>query len=217
MSSSFQKENNGVESFFSIKISTFNDRKKMNPHKSTWRQGPGKPQAIKPLIGISACLLGQAVRYDGRSKKAGFIIENMQNFVCWLPVCPETECGLLVPRKPMHIVSEKDKERLVEIETRIDHTGIFLAWMEKKLRNLEENKLSGYIFKSKSPSCGLHGITRHTPSGKPLGVKGPGLFAKAFTARFPGIPVADEIILANKSTIADFLERVLFFFKAEYQ
>jgi uncharacterized protein YbbK (DUF523 family) len=108
----------------------------------------------KIKIGISACLLGENVRYDGGHKLDRFLTDTLGKYVEYVPVCPEVECGLGVPRKHMHLEGNPDSPRLIITETRQDETKRMVSWMQKRLVQLEQENIHGFIFKSNSPSCG---------------------------------------------------------------
>ena len=161
-------------------------------------------------LGISACLLGENVRYDGGHKLNHYLKDILGQFVNWIPVCPEVECGLGVPREAMRLWGDPHSPRLVTIRTGIDYTERMLEWAERKLDQLEELDLCGFVFKSKSPSSGMQGVKIY---GGPKGVikKGVGLFARQFMARFPLIPVEDEGRLNDPGLRENFIERVFVF------
>ena len=110
-------------------------------------------QKIK--IGVSTCLLGEKVRYDGGHKLDRYITDTLGHYFEWLPVCPEVEYGLPVPRESMHLIGDPASPRIVTVRTGVDHTEGMKKWAEDKLRQLEKEDLCGFIFKSKSPSSGI--------------------------------------------------------------
>jgi oxygen-independent coproporphyrinogen III oxidase len=158
----------------------------------------------KIKIGVSSCLLGANVRYDGKHKLDHYLKDNLDRFVEWVPVCPEVECGLSVPREAMHLIGDMENPRLVTKNSNIDHTDKIMNWAEKKLEQFEKENLAGFIFKSDSPSCGLNSV---------FSKKGTGIFAKAFMGRFQSMPVEDEIALHDSAAIKSFLDRVSSFKK----
>lgn len=113
-------------------------------------------QKIK--IGISTCLLGEKVRYDGGHKLDRYITDTLGNYFEWVPACPGVEYGLPVPRESMHLIGDPASPRLVTVRTGIDHTEGMKKWAEDKLRQLEKEDLCGFIFKGKSSSSGIGGI-----------------------------------------------------------
>jgi uncharacterized protein YbbK (DUF523 family) len=161
--------------------------------------------AIK--VGISACLLGREVRYDGGHRLDVYLLGKMPPSVVWVPVCPESEAGLPVPRDVMHLVGSPEAPRIITIESGIDHTELILGWTEKKLEALQMEGLSGFILKSRSPSCGLREIPVEGPDGRRRTV-GRGLFAAALVQNFPGLPVEDEEGLRAPNALKDFLDRL---------
>jgi uncharacterized protein YbgA (DUF1722 family)/uncharacterized protein YbbK (DUF523 family) len=164
----------------------------------------------KVKIGISSCLIGEKVRYDGSHKRDSYITDTLGQYFKWVTVCPEVEYGLPVPRKPMHLVGTVDSPRLVTIFTGVDHTEGMLKWAEKKLKNLENKNLCGFIFKSKSPSSGIGGVKIYSPS-RILSQKGTGIFGGAFKRFFPIMPVIDDRSLHNPGFRENFIERVFIY------
>jgi len=158
-------------------------------------------------LGISSCLLGERVRYDGGHKLNHYLKDVLGPFVEWVPVCPEYECGLKVPREAMRLVGDPESPRLMTIRTGIDLTGQMLAWIDKRLTGLAQEHLCGFIFKKGSPSSGYSGVKVYTEAGHP-GRQGMGLFARAFVRRFPRLPVEDEGRLNDAGIRENFLERI---------
>ena len=161
----------------------------------------------KIKTGISSCLLGNKVRYDGGHKLDRYITETLGQYLEWVPVCPEVECGLPVPREAMRLVGTPYSPSLVTIKTGIDHTEKMLKWAENKLKDIEKENLSGFIFKSRSPSSGIGGVKVYTPSGIPS-QRGTGIFGNAFLKRFPLIPAIDDGRLHDPVLRDNFIERV---------
>jgi uncharacterized protein YbgA (DUF1722 family)/uncharacterized protein YbbK (DUF523 family) len=162
----------------------------------------------KIKIGISSCLLGEKVRYDGGHRLDQYITETLCRYFEWVSVCPEVEYGLPVPREAMHLTGEPSSPRLVTIRTGIDHTNGMKKWAADKLSRLEKEDLCGFIFKSKSPSSGISGIKVYPSSGVPVN-KGTGIFGGAFMRYFPLIPVIDDGRLHNPDLRENFIEQVL--------
>lgn len=166
----------------------------------------------KIKIGISACLLGENVRYDGSHKSDHYLSDTMGRYVEWVPVCPEVEYGLSVPREAMHLSGDPDHPRLVTRSTGIDHTDGMLAWAANRLKSMEDEDLCGFVFKSKSPSSGMRGVKIYKATGRPA-KKGVGIFAKAFMDRFPHIPVEDDEHLHDPTLRENFIQRVSVFMR----
>jgi uncharacterized protein YbgA (DUF1722 family)/uncharacterized protein YbbK (DUF523 family) len=158
-------------------------------------------------LGISSCLLGEKVRYDGGHKLDRFLTGILGRYIEWVPVCPEVECGLSVPREAMRLVGAPDSYRLVTIHGGVDHTDRMLRWARKRLPELEKENLCGFVFKSRSPSSGMNRVKIYTPSGQPR-YAGSGIFAGTFRKHFPWIPVEDEGRLNDPKLRENFIERI---------
>jgi len=163
----------------------------------------------KIKIGTSACLLGEKVRYDGGHTLDRYITETLGRYFEWVPVCPEVEYGLPVPREAMHLTGKPASPRLVTVRTGIDHTDGMTKWAADKLCRLEKEALCGFIFKSKSPSSGIGGIKVYSSSG--ITNKGTGIFGGAFMHYFPLVPAIDDGRLHNPSLRENFIEQVLIY------
>jgi uncharacterized protein YbgA (DUF1722 family)/uncharacterized protein YbbK (DUF523 family) len=161
----------------------------------------------KIKIGISSCLLGENVRYDGGHKLDRFLRDTLGRFVVYVPVCPEVECGLSTPREAMRLVGDPEKPRLVTIRTEKDITRQMLDWSLQKVRELESENLCGFIFKSRSPSSGMERVKVYGKSGMPRKV-GVGLFARTFMEHFPLLPTEDEGRLHDAGIRENFIERI---------
>jgi uncharacterized protein YbgA (DUF1722 family)/uncharacterized protein YbbK (DUF523 family) len=161
--------------------------------------------AIK--LGVSTCLLGENVRFDGGHKHNRYITQVLGQFFEFVPVCPEVECGLGIPREAMRLVGEVDNPRLVTNKTHVDHTARMQQWAAGRLDGLEKADLCGFIFKKDSPSSGLHRVKVYNDKGQPV-KNGRGLFAAAFTKRFPRIPVEEDGRLNDAALRENFIERV---------
>ncbi|MCG8424330.1 MAG: DUF523 domain-containing protein [Proteobacteria bacterium] len=146
-------------------------------------------------IGISACLLGQRVRYDGSHKRHAWLIDQLGRYVTWVPVCPEVEFGLGVPRETISLVASRSGEiRLIATESRRDLTDDMNHHAAARVEQLIAEDLSGYVLKTRSPSCGLTQVAvLASPDDRtPLSRDGRGIFAAALRERFPGLPVVEE-------------------------
>lgn len=161
----------------------------------------------KIKLGVSSCLLGEKVRYDGGHKLDHFLTDTLGAYVDWVLVCPEVESGLLVPREAMHLVGDAEAPRLVTIRTDVDHTSRMRQWAKQKVTALAAEDLCGFVFKSRSPSSGMRGVKIYSPEGIPIST-GSGIFAKAFQDRFPLLPVEDESRLHDPGLRENFIERV---------
>ncbi len=158
-------------------------------------------------IGISSCLLGENVRYDGGHKLDRFLVDTLGKYVQYVPVCPEVECGLGTPRESMHLAGDPENPRLVTTRTGTDLTDRMNRWAARRVKELESEDLSGFIFKSRSPSSGMERINVFNDKGQPV-KRGVGLFARAFMDRFPDIPVEDEGRLNDPALRENFIEAI---------
>jgi len=161
----------------------------------------------KPRIGISSCLMGEKVRYDGQHQQDHFLTDTFGRFVEWVPVCPEVECGLGIPREPMHLEGDPDDPRLVTIRSHADLTERMKAWAKTRVRQLEKEDLAGFVFKSGSPSSGMERVKVYDPKGVPKKI-GVGLFARAFMEHFTLLPVEEEGRLHDDVLRETFIEGV---------
>lgn len=164
----------------------------------------------KIRLGVSACLLGQPVRFDGAHKHDRFITDTLGQYVEFVPVCPEVECGLGVPREPMRLVGDIDNPRLVTVRSHIDHTDRMQAWARRRIQELEAEDLHGFIFKSESPSSGMERVKVYNDKGMAV-KKGVGLFARAFMEHFPLLPVEEEGRLHDPKLRENFIEAIFTF------
>lgn len=167
----------------------------------------GPSEDAKPAVGISSCLLGENVRYDGQHKLDHFLRDTLGPFVRWVPVCPEVEMGLPVPRESMRLVGTPDAPRLMTRKSGVDHTEGMLRWAGKRVGELAGEDLCGFVFKSRSPSSGMKSVKVYRPDGVPAGTSA-GLFAGAFMDRFPLLPVEDDGRLHDPGLRENFIERV---------
>jgi uncharacterized protein YbgA (DUF1722 family)/uncharacterized protein YbbK (DUF523 family) len=158
-------------------------------------------------LGISRCLLGDEVRFDGGHKRDRFLTDVFGRYVEWVPVCPEVEAGLGTPREAMRLVGDPQNPRLVTIKSGTDHTRALETLTTNRIAQLMELDLSGYVFKKGSPSCGIERVRLYNEHGIP-NRNGVGLFARAFIQQFPLIPVEEEGRLCEPTLRENFIERV---------
>ena len=158
-------------------------------------------------LGISRCLLGEEVRFDGGHRRDTFLTEVLGHYVEWFPVCPEVEAGLGIPREAMRLVGDPQNPRLVTIKSGTDHTLALETMTTNRIEELKELDLSGYVFKKGSPSCGVERVRIYNEHGK-ASRNGVGLFARAFIEQFPLIPVEEEGRLCDPRLRENFIERV---------
>jgi uncharacterized protein YbgA (DUF1722 family)/uncharacterized protein YbbK (DUF523 family) len=179
----------------------------MMPRKSGRFSDAQLPAAPPIRIGVSRCLLGEEVRFDGGHKRDRFLTDVLGRYVEWVPVCPEVEAGFGTPREPMRLVGNVEHPQLMTISSERDMTKPLALFTERKLETLEQTDLSGYVFKKDSPSCGIERVKLFSTKGLPSRT-GAGLFARAFKERFPLVPIEDEGRLCDPSLRDNFIERV---------
>ncbi len=159
-----------------------------------------------PKIGISACLLGQKVRYDGGDKKDSFLLDTFGYHVQWTPVCPELEVGMGVPREPVRLVGGLSNPLMIGERSATDWTRTMQRFTERKIRELETLGIAGYILKSRSPSCGLRRVRVYR--GQTLSRRGVGLFAAGLERAMTLLPIEEEEGLHDPRLREHFIERV---------
>ena len=166
---------------------------------------------MRPRVGVSACLLGQEVRHDGGHKRSAFVVEELGRIAELVPVCPEVELGLGVPREPIRLLYRRGQTpsvkraalRLVGLETGRDLTEQMAAYAEQRVASLAALGLAGYVTKSKSPSCGLAAAVHGSD------LTAPGAFVAALRRRLPGLAVIEETTLEDPVARAAFVAAVL--------
>lgn len=164
----------------------------------------------KPRIGISSCLLGQKVRYDGGHKRDYFLTDTLGEFVEWVPVCPELEVGMGVPRESIRLEGSTNSPRLIAERSGRDWTDAMQSYSVKKIEYLKTLNLSGYILKKDSPTCGMERVRVYGKGGSP-NKNGVGMFARALTDNWPMLPLEEEGRLNDPKLRENFIERVFTF------
>jgi uncharacterized protein YbgA (DUF1722 family)/uncharacterized protein YbbK (DUF523 family) len=158
-------------------------------------------------LGVSSCLLGKAVRYDGGHKRDQFVTDLLGPFVEWVPVCPEIEVGMGTPRPALRLVRKGEDVRMVEINSGRDHTRAMQRYAARRTRALRGLALCGYVLKKDSPSCGMARVKVYDEKGAPK-KDGHGLFASQLMGAFPNLPIEDEGRLNDAKLRENFIERV---------
>ena len=163
----------------------------------------------KPRIGVSACLTGEPLRYDGGHLRDEFLMETLALHVEWTLVCPESEVGMGTPREPVRLLDDGGGTlRMRGVRSGVDHTDAMLAWRARRVEQLARPGLHGYVLAKDSPSCGLFRVKVHPADGGPPARIGRGLFADALTLRFPLLPVEEQERLKDLRLRENFIERV---------
>ena len=164
---------------------------------------------MKPLrIGISSCLLGDEVRFDGGHKRDLFLSGTLARFVEWVRVCPEVEVGMGVPRETLRLVTIDGDTRMITTRTAIDHTESMRAYAARRTQQLAAMDLRGYVLKKDSPSCGMERVKVYAPDGRAPVRTGVGTYAAVLKARFPSLPIEEEGRLQDPVLRENFIERV---------
>jgi uncharacterized protein YbgA (DUF1722 family)/uncharacterized protein YbbK (DUF523 family) len=165
----------------------------------------------KPIrLGISTCLLGENVRWNGAHARDRFITDTLGKYVQFVPVCPEVECGFGVPREPFRLVGDPETPRFITVHSKQDHTDRMLEWARNRVRELEKEDLCGFIFKSRSPSNGMERVKVYNEKGMPV-LRGVGMFVRAFMEHFPLIPVEEDGRLHDLKLRENLIERMFVF------
>jgi uncharacterized protein YbgA (DUF1722 family)/uncharacterized protein YbbK (DUF523 family) len=164
----------------------------------------------KIKLGISTCLLGESVRYDGGHKLDRFLRDTLGQYVEYVPVCPEVECGFGIPRESMHLEGDPGAPRLITTRTKRDVTDRMLDWSWQRVKELETENLCGFVFKSNSPSSGMERVKVFDKKGMPH-KSGSGIFAGVFMKHFPLLPVEEEGRLHDPVLRENFIERIFVF------
>jgi uncharacterized protein YbgA (DUF1722 family)/uncharacterized protein YbbK (DUF523 family) len=159
-------------------------------------------------IGVSACLLGEEVRYNGGHKRDPFLTDMLGQYVEWVPVCPEVEIGLGTPRPAMRLVRLGGDTRMVTPETGADHTEAMRAYSDRRVEELAAGRLAGYILKKDSPSCGMERVKLYPAEGGAPNKEARGLFAEALLRRHPDLPVEEEGRLHDPLLRENFVTRI---------
>ena len=163
-------------------------------------------------LGISTCLLGENVRYDGGHKLDRFLVNTLGKYVEWVPVCPEVGIGLPIPRDSLRLVGDPEAPRLVVPKTGEDYTDQMQAWARERLEELAEVRIYGFVFKRASPSSGLYRVKVYTEEGMPSHT-GTGIFAREVMKRFPLLPLEEEGRLHDMHLRESFIDRVFAYYR----
>jgi uncharacterized protein YbbK (DUF523 family) len=172
------------------------------------RETPG----LRIRVGVSACLLGAKVRYDGQDKRDAFLVEQLGPMVEWVTVCPEIEVGMGVPREPVRLVADRRGAgpRVVGLTSGADWTERMRRFADARVAELAREELAGFVLKSRSPSCGMAGVSVYADAGAsvPLPETAAGLFAAALNDAFPDLPIEEEARLQDAHLRETFVERI---------
>lgn len=159
-------------------------------------------------VGISSCLLGERVRYDGGHKRDGFLVQTLGRYVEWFPVCPEVEVGMGTPRETIRLEGDPARPRLVAPRSGTDHTAAMEAWAAARLEEIATWDLHGYVLKRASPSCGLYRVKVYDPASGMPDAQGRGIFARLLAERLPLLPLEEEGRLHDPLLRETFVDRL---------
>lgn len=161
---------------------------------------------IRPCIGISQCLTNSIVRYDAKSQFNEYLIDELSGHFDLVPICPEVECGLGVPRQPVELVATTEGLKVLGRDNKnLDVTNSLLAYAQNKVLSLAH--LSGYVFKARSPSCGVMSTPVYNSAGE-INQYSNGVFAEALVTHYPDMPVIDDADIYNQEKLNHFINAV---------
>lgn len=166
-------------------------------------------------VGVSSCLIGEKVRWNGDHKQDRYLKDVLFEYFEWVPVCPEIEVGMGVPRETVALYGEPENPQMLSKKTKTDWTEKMNSYSIKRIKQKDFNALCGFIFKSKSPSCGISRIAVHERPGAQSSKQGQGLFAKAFINKFPLVPTEEEGRLNDFKIRENFIVRVFSFYRLQ--
>ena len=169
----------------------------------------------KIKIGVSSCLLGEKVRWNGDHKQNHFVREILANYFEYISICPEMEVGMGVPRETVALYGNLEKSRMISRKTQTDWTKPMQKYIQVRINSLTREDLCGFIFKSKSPSCGLSRVPVYSEFGSHSVRHGSGMFAQEFTNKFPLIPTEDEGRLNDSRIRENFIVKVFSFYRLQ--
>ncbi|MBG0828276.1 DUF1722 domain-containing protein [Planomonospora sp. ID67723] len=159
---------------------------------------------VRPRVAVSSCLIGEPVRFNGGHSRDRFLSRELDAYVDWVPICPEIAIGLGAPRESLHLERSPDGPHLIGRKTRADHTAKMAAFATERARDLD---VDGYVFKAKSPSCGIHGVPLYAGESA-VDRRNRGLFAARIMDDHPLLPVEDEGRLNDPLLRETFVERI---------
>lgn len=163
-------------------------------------------------VGISSCLLGMEVRYDGGHKHDSFLTQTLGRYFTWISVCPEVEMGMGVPRENIRLVGTAANPRLIGAKSGTDYSEKMKTYARQRLEKLAQLELHAYILKKDSPSCGMERVRVYGPNEIPTR-DGVGMYARALMEKFPLLPIEEEGRLNDPRLRENFIERVFAYYR----
>lgn len=173
--------------------------------ESLWQSWHDPQDTIR--LGISACLLGKPVRFDGGHKRDRYLTDVLGDWVDWVSICPEVEIGLPTPRPTLRLVHQRPESRLVITESGEDLTDRMKSWSTGWIQEAQESRLDGFVLKKGSPSCGMERVRVYGANDTPY-KGGVGIFARTLMERWPNLPVEEEGRLNDPVLRENFVERI---------
>jgi uncharacterized protein YbgA (DUF1722 family)/uncharacterized protein YbbK (DUF523 family) len=170
-------------------------------------------EAPRLRLGVSSCLLGEKVRFNGDHKRDRFVTDVLSRYIEWVPVCPEFEMGLGAPRESMRLVGDHENPRLIAPASGTDHTAAMKRFVRERLRGLTDAGLHGFIVKKDSPTCGMTRVRIWHEGGGGNERKGTGLFTGALLDRLSLLPVEEEGRLHDPKLRENFIERIFAYWR----
>ena len=159
-----------------------------------------------PVVVVSACLLGEKVRYDGGHRLVPDLGDVLEEVAEILPVCPEAECGMGVPREPVMLTLTTTGTHLISLDGERDYTPRMSEWLADRFDLLKTRPIHGAVLKARSPSCAIRTGELRDTDGKFLGNEASGLFVEALLKEFPGLSMIDEEDAADPDNLRSFLD-----------
>ncbi|MFM2479751.1 YbgA family protein [Celerinatantimonas sp. YJH-8] len=167
------------------------------------------PEMLYPPIrlGVSACTIGEKVRFDGGHKRSAFLLDELSPWVEFVPVCPEVSAGLGIPRPAIRLVLVDEQLKVIESGgLQRDHTSALKASVQQL--TLQNDQLTGFVFCAKSPSCGMERVKVYTAAGHPLPQMSSGIFAESLMTQYPYLPCEETGRLHDRLIRESFLVRL---------
>jgi len=162
----------------------------------------------KPIIAVSACLLGKSVRYDGGHRRNSYVLNELIKQFELTELCPEVSIGMGIPRPPIKLVGDIDQPKALGVEDQnLDMTQKLEAYSYSTMNKFKN--ISGVILKKGSPSCGVQNVKVYNPNNDHYESKGKGIFARILIQEYPSLPVIDEVMLNDAKQKQNFIKSVL--------
>ena len=165
-------------------------------------------QSTRLRIGVSSCLIGNNVRYNGGHLSDGFINNALEKYVEWVPVCPEVEAGMGVPREEVRLVGTAENPQMLGSRSKTDHTNQMLSWASGRVVALSQEHLDGFILTANSPSCGIFRVKVYSSKGSAPARNGMGFFARSLSSNYPDLPIEENGRLHDPRIRENFVERI---------